>query len=148
MTSKIDQILHDLLGSTGASRCTLREDMRGDVAYPVTHEAVAPGVHSIKELTDIDQRKQPVVRHILQHRRQVIQNDASTAYDDREFRRMRQAYGGLAAQIVTPVLADGKLIGIISLHQLGRKREWSNTEIDACQAAASAVAEIRRVQTA
>ena len=32
---------------------------------------------------------------------------------------MLETYGGLAAQIVTPIFADGRLAAIVSLHQLG-----------------------------
>ena len=35
---------------------------------------------------------------------------------------MRETYGGLAAQIVTPVMPDGSVTGIVSLHQLGSPR--------------------------
>ena len=33
---------------------------------------------------------------------------------------MLDAYGGLAAQIVTPVMADGRLEAIVSVHRAGR----------------------------
>jgi GAF domain-containing protein len=42
---------------------------------------------------------------------------------------MRDAYGGLASQIVTPILAGGRLAGILSLHQCGETRTWTDAEI-------------------
>ena len=42
---------------------------------------------------------------------------------------MLEAYGGLAAQIVTPVLREGRLEAILSLHQLGAPRRWTEDEI-------------------
>jgi GAF domain-containing protein len=41
---------------------------------------------------------------------------------------MLLAYGGLAAQIVTPVFRDGRLAAIVSLHQLGAPRRWTREE--------------------
>ena len=42
--TEIDSILEGLLRDVGASRVTLRQDLPGDYAFPVTHEALAPGV--------------------------------------------------------------------------------------------------------
>ena len=57
-----------------------------------------------------------------------MQDDCASAFDDPGFQRMLAAYGGLAAQIVTPVLLDGRLAAIVSLHQLGAPRTWSQDE--------------------
>ncbi len=138
---EIDAVLRDLLDRTGASRVTLREDVPGDYAFPVTHEALAPGVGSLREERTVDLRDQPVAIEVGAGR-QVVQHDCATAYDDPAFHRMREAYGGLAAQIVTPVTRDGAVRGIVSLHQLGSARRWSDDEIDACRAAAARVAEL------
>jgi len=136
---EIDSVLQDLLDRTGASRVTLRENLPGDYAFPVTHESLAAGVGSLKEERTVDLRNQPVALEVAAGR-QVVQDDCATAYDDPAFHAMRAAYGGLAAQIVTPVLLDGELRGIVSLHQLGEPRRWTEEEIEACRAAAARVA--------
>jgi hypothetical protein len=46
---EIDAILADLLTRTGASRVTLRQNVPGEYAFAVTHEALAPGVDSLRE---------------------------------------------------------------------------------------------------
>jgi GAF domain-containing protein len=51
-------------------------------------------------------------------------------------------YGGLRAQIVTPIVREGRVSAIVSLHQLGRTRHWSEEEIDAASAAAEQVGEL------
>ena len=51
-------------------------------------------------------------------------------------------YGGLAAQIVTPVMRDGEVAAILSVHQLGRTRTWTADEIEACRRAAGKAAEL------
>ena len=123
------EVVDELLEATGASRCTLRRDVQGDY-FPVTHEALAPGVPSIREERSTDLRKAPVVRELLETGRQVVQDDCARAFDDPAFQRMLGAYGGLAAQIVTPVFLDGRLAAIVSLHQLGSPRAWSEGERD------------------
>jgi GAF domain-containing protein len=140
--AEIDDVLQALLSSTGASRVTLRQDLPGDYAFPVTHEALAAEAGSLKEERTIDLRNQPVAREVGSGR-QVVQDDCAKAFDDPAFHRMREAYGGLAAQIVTPVPgADGQLAGIVSLHQLGAPRRWTEDEIEACRAAATRVGEL------
>jgi GAF domain-containing protein len=139
--AEIDDVLQGLLGRTGASRVTLRQDLPGDYAFPVTHEALAAGVGSLKEERTVDLRNQPVALEVAAGR-QVVQDDCTQAYDDPAFHRMREIYGGLAAQIVTPVLANGRLAGIVSLHQLGSPRRWTEDEIEACNVTAARVAQL------
>ncbi len=86
----LQAIVGELLAATGASRCTLRQDRLGET-FPVTHEALAPGVPSIN---------------------------------------------------VTPVLLDGALAAIVSLHQLAEPRVWSEREIELCTEAAVRVREV------
>jgi GAF domain-containing protein len=141
MPGEIDAILSDLLAATGASRVTLRQAVPGEYAFPVTHEALAPGVGSLRDERTVDLRTQPVALEVAAGR-QVVQDDCATAYDDPPFHRMREVYGGLAAQIVTPVERDGGVIGIVSLHQLGTPRHWTTAEIAACRDAAAHLAEL------
>jgi GAF domain-containing protein len=139
--AQIAQILKGLLSQTAASRVTLRQNLPGDDLFPVTHEALAPGVGSLREERTIDLRVQPVAQEAAAGR-QVVQDDCASALADPAFHRMREAYGGLAAQIVTPVQGgDGGVAGIVSVHQLGTPRRWTQAEIDACLEAAEALAE-------
>lgn len=123
----LQEVVDELLDATGASRCTLRRETPDDF-FPVTHEALAPGVSSIREERTTDLRTAPVVRELLEMGRQVVQDDCVSAFDDPGFQLMLVAYGGLAAQIVTPVVLDGRLVAIVSLHQLGAPRTWSEHE--------------------
>jgi formamidase len=126
----LDALLRSLLAVTGASRVTLRQGTP-DAVFGVTHEALAAGAGSIRDESTVDLSGQPVVREVLAGR-QVVQDDAAAAYDDPAFHAMLAAYGGLAAQIVTPVLVGGELRGILSLHQLGRPRRWTGDEVALC----------------
>jgi GAF domain-containing protein len=136
--TEIESVLDELLAATGASRVTLRQDVRGDYAFPVTHEAHAPGVRSLKDERTVDLRSQPVVQELLRGR-QVVHDDCRTAYDDPAFQAMLETYGGLAAQIVTPVVADGRVRAILSLHQLHTPRRWTPQEIELATEAAERV---------
>ncbi len=136
-----DDVLRDLLESTRASRVTLRRDLPGESAFPVVAEALAPGVGSLREERSVHLPSQPVVLEM--HRgRQVVQDDAAAAYDDPAFQRMLDVYGGLAAQIVTPVMREGTLEAIVSVHQLGAPRRWTDDEIAAAARAAERVSEL------
>jgi GAF domain-containing protein len=135
----IEPLLEGLLARTGASRVTLRQDLPGESMFTVTHEALAPGVGSLREEHTIDLRTQPVAKEVASGR-QVIQDDCASAYDDPEFQRMCAVYGGLAAQIVTPVLVDGDVRGIVSVHVLESRRAWTEGEIEACRTTASRLA--------
>ena len=136
--STLAAVVERLLARTKASRVTLRQDLPGDYAFPVTHEALAPGVASLMEERTVDLRTQPVVAELARGR-QVVQDDCGAAYDDESFRRMRQTYGGLAAQIVTPILRNEQLVAIVSVHQLGVPRAWTREEVAAATLAAEEV---------
>src|SRR4051794_9089110 len=139
MATAVETILERLLGELRASRVTLRRDVPGEQAFPVTDEALAPGAGSLREERTIDLRTQPVAIEVASGR-QVVQDDCASAYVDPAFHRMLEVYGGLAAQIVTPVLVDGHVAGIVSVHHLGSPRRWTEAEIETCNAAVAALA--------
>jgi GAF domain-containing protein len=141
LVASIDDVLHALLNETAASRVTLRQDLPGDYAFPVTHEALANGVASLRGERTVDLRTQPVVLE-LQQGRQVVQDNCRAAYDDPAFQRMLDAYGGLAAQIVTPVFDGDRVRAVVSLHQLGRPRPWSADDVAAATRTAERVADL------
>jgi GAF domain-containing protein len=137
----LEDVLRDLLETTRASRVTLRRDVPGGPPFPVVEEVLAPGVGSIRGETSVHLPSQPVVLEV-QRGVQVVQDDSAGAYDDPAFLRMLEAYGGLAAQIVTPVMRDGRLEGILSLHQLGEPRAWTAEEVSAASRTAARIGEL------
>ena len=136
--SEIGAILEALLAETGASRVTLRHGNDDGYPFPVTDEALAPGVGSLRGERSVDLRTQPVAVEVRM-RGQVVQEDSRTAYDDPAFQRMLDVYGGVAAQIVTPVESDGGMTAILSVHQLGSPRRWTRDDCDACSRAAERI---------
>jgi GAF domain-containing protein len=144
LTDLEDGVLRSLVAELrvmfDVGRCTLRLPLGG--SFPVVHEALAPGAGSIVGDTEVDLSGQPVVKVITEEHRQVVQDDCRRAYDDPAFQRMLEVYGGMGAQIVTPVLAGDELAGIVSLHHLGGPRRWTREEIDLAAGAARLVARI------
>lgn len=136
--ASVPEVLEELLATTGASRVTLRRNVPGDDPFPVVEEALAPGVGTLRGERTVHLPTQPVVLE-LQRGRQVVQDDCATAYDDPAFHRMREVYGGLASQIVTPIEVEGRLEAIVSVHQLGAPRTWTAEEVAAASAAAERI---------
>src|SRR5262249_59102596 len=118
-----DAALEELRVALRADRVTLRQDVPGEYAFPVTAEALGPGAGSLRDERTVDLRTQPVVALLLRGE-QVVQDDTRSAFDDPAFHRMLDTYGGLAAQIVTPIFVDGRLAAILSLPPLGGPRAW------------------------
>jgi GAF domain-containing protein len=137
----LDAVVSELLLMFDIGRCTLRRDRR-DETFPVVHEALAAGVGSLIGETTVDLRGQPVVRVLTESGGQVVQDDCRNAYTDESFQRMLDVYGGLRAQIVTPVHVNGDLTAIISLHHFGEPRNWSPAEVDLARDAAALVGRI------
>ncbi len=138
---RLERELRRLLEETGATRVTLRSE-RPDDFYPVTHETLSPGAISIRDGAGVDLRGQPVARLLEETGEQVVQHDCATAFDDPAFQLMLEAYGGLASQIVTPILEGGRLVAILSLHQCGEPRTWTDDEIALAAGTADRVKEI------
>ena len=140
--TEIRDVLDSLFTMTRASRVTLRRDVpdaRGR-GFPVTDELLAPGLESIKDEEYTDIMASPVAAEAAGGT-QVTQKDSASCYpDDPEFHAMRAEYGGLGAQVVTPLFVDARLVGIVSVHHVGSPRDWTPDEIAACSRAAERIA--------
>ena len=96
---------------------------------------------SLRQERTVDLQTQPVVAQVRDGQ-QVVQDDTRAAFDDPQFQKMLDTYGGLAAQIVTPIFRDGRLVAIVSLHQLGEPRRWTPDEVAAASLAAQRIGEL------
>lgn len=131
----LEAIVAGLRDAIGVDRCTLRLDVPGDY-FPVVHESRGPRARTLIGDREVSLKGQPVVEEILAGAEQVVQPDTATASEDPAFQAMLIHYGGLGAQIVTPVRGEEALVGIISLHHLGGPREWSARELALARAGA------------
>jgi GAF domain-containing protein len=137
----LQALVEQLLEQTGASRVTLRQAAAGGY-FGVTHEALAPGAPSVRDERTVDLRTNRVAQQAASGQ-QVVQHDCRAVDDDPERHRMLDLYGGLAAQIVTPAVEDGgRVVALVSVHQLGEPRRWSDEEIELCRQAAREAASL------
>ena len=144
----LQEIVDRLREELEVSRVTLRQECpgtTGDGVFPVTHESCDQGVGSIIGLETPSMPGQPVVLQV-QAGNQVVQKDCAAEFlGDEPFHVMLELYGGMKAQIVTPIAVDGSTRGAISAHELRHIREWTHAEIALCTAAADrARAELTR----
>ena len=142
----LDALVEALRERVGVDRCTLRLEVAGDY-FPVVHESRTPGAGSLIGDRKVSLQGQPVVEAILAGAEQVIQPDCASASEDPAFQAMLGHYGGLGAQIVTPVRSGEALVGIISLHHLGGPREWSERELALPRAGAELVRRVVAAET-
>jgi N-carbamoylputrescine amidase len=123
----LQAIVEELRARLAAGRCTLRVATE-DGGFPVMYESLGPGARSVAGDTVTDLSKQPVPNAILAERTQVVQRDSRNSYADPEFHQMLDRYGNVGAQIVTPVVNDAALGGLLSVHHLGSARDWTDAE--------------------
>lgn len=128
------EVLDDLLEATSSSRTTIRLDSPSDGFHldAVAAEALAAGIRTLKDDTLITNlREVPTVRFLDEERRLLVQNDCLTA-DPEVPRKLIELYG-VKAQMLGPLLREGDLIGVISVHHNLGPREWSARDIEALQ---------------
>lgn len=140
MADPVQQIVDDVLARGRGSRVTLR--LSAELA--VRYEALAPGIPSIAGESSIDLSTQPVPVEIRKGN-QVVQDDCAACFPELPlFHEMLAAYGSpgepMTAQIVTPVLKDGAVVGALSLHVVGGTRAWSAEERALCSDACARIA--------
>ena len=134
----LESLVAALRETVDVDRCTLRLEVPGEY-FPVVHEARTAAAGTLIGDRKVSLKGQPVVNAILAGAQQVVQPDCAAASDEPAFHDMLAHYGGLGAQIVTPVRDAGELLGIISLHHLGGSREWSQDELAVARSGAELV---------
>ena len=101
-------------------------------------EALAPGVRSIRDDTSIrNLRDAATVRFLEDQRRPLVQNDCAT--DGLAPPSELIELYGVRAQMLTPLVHEGRLIGVISVHYVPGPRNWSAEDVAALQEAAERV---------
>jgi GAF domain-containing protein len=124
----IQAILDGLRKGLRVQRCTLRQNVSGAFAFPVTHESRADGVAGLRGDLTIVQTGQPVIVKMLTERVQVVQNDTRSASTEPVFHSMLQHYGDLRSQMVTPLFREDAMAAAISVHSLQELRAWTPEE--------------------
>jgi maleate isomerase len=127
---RLERALEDLREATAASRVTLRLDTPGQV-FPVVGEALAPGIRSIRDATEIDLRAAETFRYLEREQRLLIQDDCEGGAFPAP-RELIQLYG-VKSQMLAPLVRDGRLAGIVSVHYAPAVRRWSASDVTALE---------------
>lgn len=121
----LHEILGELISDVNASRCTLRLDLpeRSLAVNAPAAEAVATGVSSVASDTDLDQWSLSTVQWLERHKRILVQDDLSST--ELKVPAVLTDRWGVKAQMLGPIVQADRLVGWISVHQVGRPRHWS-----------------------
>jgi maleate isomerase len=135
--AEFDAAIGTLLEVTGADRTTLRIDIpaHGLQVDLTAAERLRSGVRSIRRDSSLDQRGLHTVRWLDEHRRTLVQPHFRS--DPAPPQALVDVYG-VAAQMLGPIVRDGRLIGWISVHSL-TERPWSAADQQAMADAADGV---------
>lgn len=139
----LQEIAEELLATTSASRTTIRVDRPGAV-FPVVAEALAPGVRSIKDETAMDLRGAATFKYLQRELRSLVQSDCLADPESAPPPELLDLYG-VRAQVLAPLVRDGRLAGIVSVHYADGPREWGEADVAAAERAAErALGELQR----
>ena len=121
-------LMEELLAATNSSRVTLRLDTPGQV-FPIVAEALAPGIRSLVNDTSIDLRGAATFKYLERTLQPLVQDDCLAA-EDAAPPELIELYG-VRAQMLAPIVKDGELAGIVSVHYAPGPREWNGEDIAA-----------------
>ena len=138
LRATFDTMLIGLLAETGASRATLRldDEALGLHSDDVAAEALAPGEESMRGAGGINHRAAETAQWLERHRALLVQDDFDSGPVAPEKLR---GHFGVKAQMLAPVIREGRLDGWVSIHEAKGKRRWSDADKAAIMDAAQAV---------
>ena len=132
----LQEIIAKLRKDLGVFRTTLRLDTPGDEIFPVQAESLGDGAESIKGPLPFDLRTQGTYVWLAEEQRILVQNDCSEGPNPPT--QLMEVYG-VGAQLLAPLIDNGNLIGIISVHHAATTREWTDDEVGVLEQAAADV---------
>jgi maleate isomerase len=135
----LEAIAADLLVATGSSRVTIRGPRTpGEPGTFLLAEAVADGVESMSDSPQAGIAEAPTYRYLRTERRTLLQNDCTE--DPLPPSMLTERYH-VGAQMLGPLLNGNELIGTVSVHEVGRTREWTEEDRNALTRAVDRVLE-------
>ena len=120
-------LVDELQRELQASRVTLRiDDVPGEV-FPVKAESLAPGINSIAGDRTIPIRESETFQWVERERRVLVQDDilASPIAPATALTGRYRA----CSQMLAPVFRGEHLVGLISVHHVGKLRHWTPDEV-------------------
>jgi len=143
--NEFETIMAELRQATDCSRTTLRIDVPAhncDVDT-VCAEAVAPGIPPLKLNSGLNQRSLATVQWLENERQLLIQADCANAAV-KPPKALMGTYGVKAQMLAPLVMADGHVLGWLSVHYTPSTREWTEADIAALRSAAARTADVLR----
>jgi maleate isomerase len=139
LLAQLEAIVTALRNETDASRTTLRLDdtSLGFQIDDVVVEALEPGEKSMRGVGGINHRGAPTGQWLERHRRLLVQEDLSRG-ETKAPQGLTQGFG-VKAQMLAPVMRDGRLDGWVSVHEAKSTRTWSEADQAAAMRAAEQV---------
>ncbi|MCP9486018.1 MAG: GAF domain-containing protein [Gaiellaceae bacterium MAG52_C11] len=124
--ASLDVIADDLRSKLRASRVTIRiANDKGE--FPVVAEARLPGVQTLFGVTTIDPRAGETFLFVERELRPVVQDDI--LLDELAPPPGFSVRYGARAQMLAPVVRGGRLLGVVSVHQVDAPRHWSISDL-------------------
>ncbi len=137
----LQSILDKLREETSVFRTTLRLEAEVD-DFSIAVESLGDGAASLKGPVPFDLRQTDTFRWLEDEQRLLVQSDVREEPSPPP--ELLEVYG-VGSQMLSGLFADGRLVGIISVHHAATTREWSDEEIAALERATTAVdAELAR----
>lgn len=133
---RFEDLVKDVFVQTGAGRVTLRLSDESEI-FPVYIEARRADVEPTGDYAA--DPNTGTFRYLERELRPLVQEDTRTA-EDAPPPVLIEKYG-VGAQILVPIVVDGALRGIISVHHVGGARTWTPGEIAVAKEAAATVAD-------
>ncbi len=134
VTGTWQALLDALRDQLDASRVTLR--LAQNQTVQLVAESVAAGVKSMSSGTQEDASRFPTY-HYLEKTGQILAQDDLRQSETRPPRSLIDEYGTLA-QMLSPILVADHMAGVISVHQVGRTREWTEADVAALRVISAA----------
>lgn len=122
----LQDVVNALHEAVGASRTTVRVDTPGEV-FPVAAECVAPGVPPIRGEGSIDLRAAKTFQFLERELEPLIQNDLASDLLAPPPELIRQY--GVKAQMLAPVVRNGRMVAFVSVHYVPAVRPWSPRDV-------------------
>lgn len=144
LSAEFTETLKVLLDETKASRTTIRLDLPAlgmSLSKPAA-EAKRSGVAGLLEQSAPEIEKAPPVEYLRRERKILVHEDVKKASADSATPPELIDSYGLRAQILGPILRDGKLTGIVSVHDTMGPRRWTDADVSALQRAVKRSEEI------
>ena len=137
--TEVERMLDELRLATRATRVTLRLES-SDAPFPVVAESLAAETPSLQADSRVDPTATATFKHVEQSRELLIQTDCSTA-EPYPGSALIDLYG-VRAQMLAPVERDGRLCGVISVHDTKAPHDWSAGDISALGSTAARIRDL------